>query len=178
MEIQDWNPVVRALTEITPSVRLYPNLSCAKSLDTWIFGSNRVTLIGDAAHAHGGAHATGGSIAIDDAYAFSLALSSVFPPTAKEKPSSKEIGKALRLYENTRKGHADKLLKMVRGANEKRVEKLRSGKVESDEELRARAKKGSDTNWLHEHDVVRAFGETLGEFEREGFSLSETRSRL
>jgi salicylate hydroxylase len=159
-------------------VRLYPNLSCAKSLDTWIFGNDRVTLIGDAAHAHGGAHATGGSIAIDDAYAFSLALASVFPPTATEKPSKKHIGKAMRIYERTRKPHADRLLKLVHGANKARLEKLRSGKVESDEELRDRAKRGSNTNWLHEHDVVRAFKETLGEFKREEPGLSETRSRL
>ena len=37
----------------------------------------------------------------------------------------------------------------------------RFGTQETDEELRARAAKGSNTIWLHEHDVVKAFGEAL-----------------
>ncbi|EXJ77442.1 hypothetical protein A1O3_09668 [Capronia epimyces CBS 606.96] len=71
-----WNPVVKALTEATPYVRLYPNLAGAP-LDTWVFGS-RVTLVGDAAHTHGGAHAAGGSLALDDAWALYLAFRHVF----------------------------------------------------------------------------------------------------
>ncbi|KAH7354682.1 monooxygenase [Rhexocercosporidium sp. MPI-PUGE-AT-0058] len=157
---KDWNPVVKSLTELTPSVRFYPNYSCSTYLDTWVFG-DRVTLIGDAAHAHGGAHATGGSLAIDDAYTLSLALNSVFPVTATRKPSSEEISKALKLYEMIRKPHAERLLKAVHAGNNARIQKLRSGRVESDEESRDRAAKGSSTNWLHEHDVVRAFEEAL-----------------
>lgn len=157
---QDWNPVVKGLTEVTPDIRFYPNLSCSRTLDTWAFG-NRATLIGDAAHAHGGAHATGGSLAIDDAYTFYLSLLSVFPLAATAKPSGVEIRKAIELYEATRKPHTDRLLKLVYAANQAKAEKIRSGKLETDEELRARAGKGSNTTWLHEHDVVKTFEETL-----------------
>ncbi|KAK0103266.1 hypothetical protein ONS95_005299 [Cadophora gregata] len=157
---KDWNPVVKKLTELTPNVRFYPNYSTSTYLDTWVFG-DRVTLIGDAAHAHGGAHATGGSLAIDDAYTLSLALNSVFPTTATRKPSLEEISTALKLYETIRKPHAERLLQHVHTGNNARIQKLRSGKIEPDEELRARAAKGSSTNWLHEHDVVKAFEEAL-----------------
>ncbi len=116
-------------------------------------------MIGDAAHAHGGAHATGGSLAIDDAYAFSLALETVFPFNANRKPSLEELGQAINLYEATRKPHAERLLAVVRGANKARA--ARVGNPETDDELRARAGKGSNTTWLHEHDVVKAFQETL-----------------
>ncbi|KAL2070950.1 hypothetical protein VTL71DRAFT_13976 [Oculimacula yallundae] len=157
---KDWNPVVRKLIELTPDVRFYPNYSCSTYLDTWVFG-DRITLIGDAAHAHGGAHATGGSLAIDDAYTLSLALNSVFPVTATSKPSSVEVLKALKLYETIRKPHAERLLQVVHSSNNARIQRLRSGRVEPDEELRARAAKGSSTNWLHEHDVVKAFEDAL-----------------
>jgi salicylate hydroxylase len=122
---------VKDLVERTPSVRFYPNYSCVTSLKTWVFG-DRVTLIGDA-------HATGGSLAIDAAYTLSLALNSVFPVTSSRKPSPGELSKALKLYETVRKPHAERLLKAVHAGNEARIAKLRSGKVESDEELRARA---------------------------------------
>ncbi len=116
-------------------------------------------MIGDAAHAHGGAHATGGSLAIDDAYAFSLALESAFPLNSTHKPSADEIGQAITLYEATRKPHADKLLNIVRAANAARAARVEN--PETDAELRTRAAKGSNTTWLHEHDVVKAFEETL-----------------
>ncbi|KAH7398035.1 hypothetical protein BKA64DRAFT_56237 [Cadophora sp. MPI-SDFR-AT-0126] len=157
---KDWNPVVKRLTELTPNVRFYPNYSCSTYLDTWVF-RDRVTLIGDAAHAHGGAHATGGSLAIDDAYTLSLALNSVFPATATRKPSLEELAAALKLHESIRKPHAERLLKHVHAGNDARIQKLRSGRAEPDEELRAKAAKGSSTNWLHEHDVVRAFEEAV-----------------
>ena len=158
--LKDWNPVVKALTEVTPEIRYYPNFSCGSPLDTWIFG-DRAVLIGDAAHAHGGAHATGGSLAIDDAYCFYLALTSVFPLTASRKPSPQDIRRALKLYEETRKPHAERLLKMVHTANKAKAAQVASGILETDEQLRARAAKGSNTTWLHEHDVVKAFEETL-----------------
>jgi len=151
--------VVKALTEVTPSIRYHPNFSCATALDTWVFG-NKITLIGDAAHAHGGAYATGGSLAIDDAYAFYLSLTSVFPISKREKPSPQEIRKALKLYEATRKPHAEKLLKMVHAGNTAKLEKIRNGKTETDEQLRERAARGANTGWLHEHDVAKAFEET------------------
>jgi salicylate hydroxylase len=174
---KDWNPVVKSLTEITPDIRFYPNLSCSRTLDTWIFG-NRATLIGDAAHAHGGAHATGGSLAIDDAYAFYLSLLSVFPLTATAKPLGADIRKALVLYEATRKPHADRLLKMVHAANQAKVEKIRSGKLETDEELRARASQGSNTTWLHEHDVVQTFENALRRSQSSLESSAEISAKL
>ncbi|PWY76009.1 FAD/NAD(P)-binding domain-containing protein, partial [Aspergillus sclerotioniger CBS 115572] len=60
----DWNPIVKRLTELTPYTKLYPNYS-GDSLSTWVLAS-QVTLIGDAAHTHGGAFAAGGSLALDD----------------------------------------------------------------------------------------------------------------
>ena len=118
-------------------------------------------MIGDAAHAHGGAFATGGSLGIDDAYALYLALISVFPETALQKPSSGDILKALKLYEDTRRPHAVKLLKVVHENNAMKTRKIIAETQETDEELRARAKRGSGTTWLHEHNVVKAFEEAF-----------------
>jgi salicylate hydroxylase len=157
---RDWNPVVKALTDVTPYIKFYPNLSCSRSLDTWVFG-DRTTLIGDAAHAHGGAYATGGSLAIDDAYALYLSILSIFPFGSTTKPSGLEIRKALELYEATRKPLTDKLLNLVHAANQAKAEKTKSGKPETDEDLRSRAAKGSNTAWLSEHDVVKTFNQTL-----------------
>jgi salicylate hydroxylase len=149
---------VEALADHTPDIRYYPNLAVEKSLDTWVFG-DRITLIGDAAHAHGGAYATGGSLAIDDAYALSLAISSIFPPTNAKSPTSETIGEALRLYENTGKPHADRLLGIVHNANKKKV--ANTSNLATDEALRNRAAERPNTGWLHEHDVVEAFNKAL-----------------
>jgi 2-polyprenyl-6-methoxyphenol hydroxylase-like FAD-dependent oxidoreductase len=175
--MKDWNPVVKALTEVTPYIRYHPNFSCAKTLDTWVFG-DRVTLIGDAAHAHGGAFATGGSLAIDDAYALYLALDSVFPETADKLPSLQEIKIALDLYEATRKPHAEKLLKTVQAGNAAKADKISNGILETDENLRARAAKGSSTGWLHEHDVVKTFEETLKSAQKDDSKGSDVLARL
>lgn len=118
-------------------------------------------MIGDAAHAHGGAFATGGSLAIDDAYALYLALSSVYPESAAQKPSPAEVARALKLYEDTRRPHAVKLLKVVHINNDMKTKKIIAETQETDEELRARAARGSGTTWLHEHDVVKAFDDVL-----------------
>jgi len=158
--LQDWNPVVKALANVAPDIRYYPNYFCGSSLPTWIFGG-RVTLIGDAAHAHGGAFATGGSLAIDDAYALYLSLMLVFPEKATQKPSPEEILQALRLYEATRRPHAVRLLKVVHANNAMKTKKISAETQETDEELRARAKRGSNTTWLHEHDVLKSFEEAL-----------------
>ncbi|CZT09599.1 related to salicylate 1-monooxygenase [Rhynchosporium agropyri] len=165
----DWNPVVKQLSEVCPHVRYYPNYFCGSSLPTWIFGG-RVTLIGDAAHAHGGAFATGGSLAIDDAYALFLSLQTILPPSSSSsfssssptiKPSPSQILAALQLYENTRRPHAVKLLKVVHANNEMKTRKIITATQETDRELRDRAKRGSNTTWLHEHDVVGAFEEVV-----------------
>jgi salicylate hydroxylase len=50
---------------------------------------------------------------------------------------------------------------MVHAANKAKAAKVASGILETDEELTARAAQGSNTNWLHEHDVAKAFEETL-----------------
>jgi salicylate hydroxylase len=67
----------------------------------------------------------------------------------------------LRLYEATRKPHAERLLKTVHAANKAKAAKFVGGVRETDEELRARAARGSNTTWLHEHDVVKSFDEVL-----------------
>lgn len=121
-----------------------------------------MTLIGDAAHPQGGAFGTGGSLAIDDAYAFYLAVNSIYPATSTRKPSPEHIKRALKMYEATRKPHSDRLLKIVHGINMAKAEKMAAGIVETDEQLRARAAKGSNTAWLYEHDVVKAFETVKG----------------
>lgn len=156
--------MIKALTEATPEIRYYPNFSIAGPLKSWVY-NNRITFIGDAAHAHGGAFATGGSIAIDDAYAFSLAISHVFPISASQKPTQRDIDKALHIYEATRKPHADRLLNLVhKGIKSKNT---RAGKALSDEELRNQAAQRPDTVWLHEHDVVGTIKSVLAKFEQE-----------
>jgi salicylate hydroxylase len=127
-------------------------------LESWVF-KDHITLIGDAAHAHGGAYATGGSLAIDDAYALYLAINQVFPNTATEKPNKEKVGEALRLYEATRKPHAEKLLSIVHKANKAKA--ARADKSLTDKELRKMASERPDTVWLHEHNVVGAFNEVL-----------------
>lgn len=118
-------------------------------------------MIGDAAHAHGGAFATGGSLAIDDAYALYRSILAVYPETSTQKPTPKEILKGLKLYEDTRRPHAVKLLKVVHENNAMKTKKITAETQETDDELRARAKRGSGTTWLHEHDVVKSFEDVL-----------------
>lgn len=151
---KDWSPLIKGIIDTTPHVRIYPNTS-AHALDTWILGDGRVTLAGDAAHAHGGAFAAGGSLALDDAWAFSASLRHVFPDDATSLPTQEDLGAALGLYERTRKAHTDRLMRVVQEGNESKVARL--GRTETEEELRARAEGRGDTGWIHEHDVVAAF---------------------
>ena len=152
---KDWNPVVKALAQATPHVRLYPNLA-GEPLDSWVFGS-RVTLVGDAAHTHGGAYAAGGSLALDDAWALYLSFRQVLAGVNPgEKPSLQDIYKALSLYEKTRRPHTERLVKGVLAAR---------GAVppDTDEALRKRMKSRPSTVWLTEHDVEAAFAGVLYE---------------
>lgn len=149
---------MKALAGAAPELRYYPNFSVAEPLDRWVF-KDRITLIGDAAHAHGGAFASGGSLAIDDAYALYLAIKHVFPESATEKPSKQKIGESLRLYEATRKPHADRLLDIVHKTNARKAASVE--KPLSDDELKKVVAGRPDTIWLHEHDVVGAFNEVL-----------------
>jgi salicylate hydroxylase len=42
-----------------------------------------------------------------------------------------------------------------------KTRKIITDTQETDSELRARAKRGSNTTWLHEHDVVKSFEDVL-----------------
>ncbi|KAF2107730.1 salicylate 1-monooxygenase [Lophiotrema nucula] len=157
---KDWSPLIRSIIDAIPYTRVYPNVA-AEGLDTWVHGNGRVTFAGDAAHAHGGAFAAGGSLAIDDAWAFATSILHVFPPTATKLPSDDDVSKALRLYERTRKAHTDRVLFTVHSGNKSNI--ARVGKRESEEELLARMKNRHDPTWIHEHDVVATFQQALSE---------------
>ncbi|KAK6833353.1 hypothetical protein PG987_008047 [Apiospora arundinis] len=164
---KSWSPLVRAIIDATPYTKVYPN-SAADALTTWVLGDGRITLAGDAAHAHGGAYAAGGSLAADDGWAFAQAVRqllrghqgrSVDGPTPSSIISGLEIEKALRLYERTRKPHTDRVQQTVQRRNETTVRRI--GKVESDEELRERISNRPDLRWIHEHNVVDEFSQPL-----------------
>lgn len=167
---RDWHPRYRDIVAATPHTHVYPN-AAAHALDTWVLGDGRVTLAGDAAHAHGGAFAAGGSLALDDGWAFAAAIRHVFPPaegTGKEEeeqgtvrvaPAVEDVARALRIYEKTRKAHTDRVMAVVHEMNEKKVARL--GHVQTDEDLRARMKNRYDPAWIHEHDVEAAFKQAL-----------------
>ncbi|KAI9935117.1 hypothetical protein ASPWEDRAFT_186722 [Aspergillus wentii DTO 134E9] len=147
---KDWNPVVKSLIEATPYTRIYPNYA-GDPLETWVFGS-RVTLVGDAAHPHGGAFAAGGSLALDDAYTLLLAFNHVFRLGHFEPSKIKDV---LELYQQTRKPHTEKLLNIV-------LKSIgQSSDDSSDEALRERVKNKPKIAWLSEHDVERAFSNVL-----------------
>ncbi|KAI1622996.1 salicylate hydroxylase [Exophiala viscosa] len=150
---EDWNPVVKALAEATPYVRLYPNFA-GEPLASWVFGS-RVTLIGDAAHTHGGSHAAGGSLALDDAWALYLSFKQVLATVDPgQKPTSQDIHQALTLYDNTRRPHTTRLINGVLGS-------ANAVNPVTDEELRQRMTSRASTIWLTEHDVNAAFTKVL-----------------
>ena len=143
---------MKALTDLTPSTNLYPNFA-GDALPTWVFGS-RVTLVGDAAHAHGGAFAAGGSLALDDALALGLAFKHVFQ---RSTFSIEKIERALALYSQTRQPHTARLLGIVHDQIDLKVASFATSEAE-DEALVARLKGRPDTTWLSEHDVEAAFG--------------------
>lgn len=165
--IQDWNPVVPRIIERIPWVRRYANVA-GRALDHWSF-EDRVILLGDAAHTHGGAFAAGASLAIDDAYALSLALDEVFSPTTGrrgEKALLDQIHRVLDLYESTRRPHTAKVLAIVhenRQQSRARTERRQAGQAETDEEFRNRVSGRSDPAWLNEHDVETAFRKVVQE---------------
>ncbi|KAI1469517.1 FAD/NAD(P)-binding domain-containing protein [Daldinia caldariorum] len=164
---KDWSPLVRRIVDAVPSTRVYPN-AAAHPLETWVLGDGRVTLAGDAAHAHGGAFAAGGSLALDDAWAFASAILHVFPAdaaaSASGKPSDAEIRRALRIYERTRKPHTDRVMSVVHQTNKSKVARYsRAAEPETDEQLRARIKNRVDPSWIHEHDVQAAFAQAVAD---------------
>lgn len=158
---RDWSPTVRAIVDAVPHTRVYPN-STAHALDTWVLGDGRVTLAGDAAHAHGGAFAAGGSLALDDAWAFAAAIFQAIPPDSTRAPSGLDIAGALALYERTRKPHTDRVMTVVAQMNARKVDEVRRGEVITDAELRRKMKERADTSWIHEHDVTEAFRSASG----------------
>ncbi|KAI6311850.1 hypothetical protein MCOR34_005847 [Pyricularia oryzae] len=169
---QDWHPTLRAIIQANPHTRVYHN-AAADGLDSWVLGAGKVTLAGDAAHAHGGAFAAGGSLAIDDAWAFAQSLLHVFAGEVGDgakataafrqpKDKSDKVAAALRLYERTRKQHTDRVQKAVADKNRATLQRLRAGVVESDQELRRRMRTRQDLAWIHEHDVVSSFAKAVG----------------
>ncbi|UPK99960.1 hypothetical protein LCI18_010895 [Fusarium solani-melongenae] len=160
------HPVPAIIDRIPPgTLRRYTNAFGPK-LDSWTF-ADRVVLIGDAAHAHGGAFGAGASLAIDDAYTLYLALRAVFSqalPISRPIPRS-HIGLALDLYESVRRPHAARVLDIVLQDRQKqfaRNEALKAaGKEERDQDFRERMKGRKGAAWLHEHDVEKAFQEAV-----------------
>ncbi|KAI1097256.1 salicylate 1-monooxygenase [Jackrogersella minutella] len=158
---KDWSPLVRQIVDAVPNTRIYPN-AAAHPLETWVLGNGRVTLAGDAAHAHGGAFAAGGSLALDDAWAFASSILHVFPTNATRKPNEKEIQRALRIYERTRKPHTDRVMSVVHDNNLKKLARYsQNSEPETDEQLRTRIKNRADPSWIHEHDVQAAFAQAV-----------------
>jgi len=155
---KDWNPVVKALAEETPYVRLFPNFA-GQPLESWVFKS-RVTLVGNAAHTHGGAYAAGGSLALDDAWALYLSFLHIL---ANGEPgadlSLQNIHGALILYEKVMLPHTERLMKNVLAG-------IGSSPPQNDEELRHRIKNRPSGTWHTEHDVEATFVRVLGEQER------------
>ncbi|KAI0122806.1 FAD/NAD(P)-binding domain-containing protein [Daldinia grandis] len=160
---KDWSPLVRQIVDAVPSTRIYPN-AAAHPLETWVLGGGKVTLAGDAAHAHGGAFAAGGSLALDDAWAFVSSILYVFPENATRKPNDAEIVKALRIYEKTRKPHTDRVMGVVHQNNKNKVARYwQARELETDEQLRIRIKNREDPSWIHEHDVQAAFVQAVAD---------------
>ncbi|KAM0323045.1 hypothetical protein ACHAQA_009144 [Verticillium albo-atrum] len=157
---KDWSPVVRAVIDAAPFTKIYPN-TAAKELATWVLGDGQVALAGDAAHAHGGAFAAGGSLAIDDAWAFTRSILHVFPEKQplSQTLNGENITRALRLYERTRKSHTDRVQKTVQQRNKGLVALI--FKDETDDELRTRMTTREDLAWIHEHDVDQAFAQAI-----------------
>ena len=151
--------MIRSVLAASPYTKVFPNVAGA-ALPIYYFHS-RVVLLGDAAHTHGGPFATGGSLAIDDAYALYLALLEVFPITRATKPELWELESALILHDSTRRPHITKLLNVVHAQNEAATAALRNGHRDTDEQMREKIKKRHNTTWLHEHDVVAEFHKAL-----------------
>ncbi|KAF1732214.1 6-hydroxynicotinate 3-monooxygenase [Beauveria bassiana] len=173
---KDWNPVVKRLAELTPTVRLFPNYA-GSALSTWL-PAPRVALLGDAAHTHGGAFAAGGSLALDDALALGLALRHVSESKAAGTVLQLgEVQHALTLYDRTRQPHASKLLDIVHGALAKNQSSHASAEAE-DEALIARLKNRPDLTWLSEHDVEAAFARTVQELAGQKKELADATSQF
>ncbi|KAL8387019.1 hypothetical protein RB595_010218 [Gaeumannomyces hyphopodioides] len=185
---RDWHPALRAVVDATPFTRVYPN-AAADGLDSWVLGdAGRVTVAGDAAHAHGGAFAAGGSLGIDDAWAFAQSVMHFFPrrgsaggavpPADLGSSQGANVTAALRLYERTRKAHTDRVQRTVRDKNDGVLRRLRAGAEETDEAMRRRLTSREDLAWIHEHDVVAAFAGAVAAVGTRGVAQAENQARL
>jgi salicylate hydroxylase len=166
---------------------LYPNFT-GDALASWVCAS-RVTLVGDAAHTHGGAFAAGGSLALDDSYALALAFRHIFSSssataTAKVPFTAANIRKGLALYDRTRRPHTARLLKIVHAqVSTKPPTALLATSAEkeknADAALIERMRNRPDTEWLAEHDVERVFRGVVDAAEGPNeIVLDETRTPL
>ncbi len=137
-----------------------------RPLETWVF-ANRVTLAGDAAHTHGGAFAAGGSLAIDDAYALSLALEHVWPAASAHlrKPTDEELEAVFRLYEATRKPHINKIIAAASQQVIGNKAKIEPNEAQAEESLAQRVDNRPDPSWISEHDVEKAFQAAVHEMD-------------
>ncbi|KAL7782937.1 putative monooxygenase [Trichoderma ceciliae] len=162
---KDWHPVIKALTELTPHARLYPNYA-GDALPSWVPVS-RVTLVGDAAHTHGGSFAAGGSLALDDSLALGFAFKHVFSLSAPGLPFSQDnIRQALNLYDQTRRPHTARLLRLVHGQMNHKAPTFATPE-EEDKALKARMRNRPDLQWLSEHDVEKAFAKVVENFKNQ-----------
>lgn len=147
------------MTELTPSTHLYPNYA-GDALPTWVLAS-RTTLVGDAAHAHGGAFAAGGSLALDDALALGLSFKHHLQGHgSRSSVTANDIQKVLELYNKTRKPHTDRLIQIVHSQISSKPVQAATSK-EEDDALKTRIKNRPNTDWLSEHDVEAAFHATV-----------------
>ncbi|KAL7809438.1 putative monooxygenase [Trichoderma gracile] len=138
-----------------------------------VIPDSRVTLVGDAAHTHGGSFAAGGSLALDDSLALGLAFKHVFSSGAATVPFSQEnMRKALTLYDETRRPHTARLLSIVHGLINRKAPAFATPE-EEDEALRARMRNRPDLQWLSEHDVEKAFACVVANHEQQRSSSAE-----
>lgn len=147
---------------MTPSTNLYPNYA-GDSLPTWVLGS-RATLIGDAAHAHGGAFAAGGSLALDDALALGLSLKQFLAPKPESSITAADVRNALELYTKVRKPHTDRLIQTVHSQISQKPSNFNTPE-QANTALIKRFKTRPNTDWLSEHDVEATFAAAVRSLE-------------
>ncbi|KAK7214511.1 hypothetical protein V2G26_002514 [Clonostachys chloroleuca] len=170
---RNWNPTVKALSELTPYIRLYPNY-VGDALSSWVI-SDRATLVGDAAHTHGGSFAAGGSLALDDSLALALAFKHVILPQVNSPGviSASAIKQAIQLYDSVRRPHTARLLEIVHGQLGAK-KPVYSSDADAEKSLQTKVKGRPNTNWLSEHDVEKAFFRVVGESKK----IPSERARL
>lgn len=159
-------------------MRRYVNIA-GDALENWSF-HDRVTLLGDAAHTHGGAWVAGVGLAIDDAYALSRTFATVLPPSLPQaKVSPAQIAQIFALYEATRRPHVERVLSEIHKGSEKTAVLRRRAfdglGGESDEDFRKRITNRGDPVWVNEHDVEAAFQKALDAEQQKLLARSQPR---